>query len=97
MNGCEHLREIKKVTPSADGCEDCLKIGDSWVHLRLCEIVRSRRLLRQFAEQTRDETFSRDQSLRLSNLLKKAKNGVIATLTTCFTKRFRRFKKNRHK
>jgi hypothetical protein len=36
--GCEHLSEIKKVTPSADGCEDCLKIGSSWVHLRLCEI-----------------------------------------------------------
>ena len=37
MNGCEHLREIKPVTPSADGCEDCLKTGDGWVHLRLCE------------------------------------------------------------
>ena len=34
---CEHLSEIKKVKPSADGCEDCLKTGDSWVHLRLCE------------------------------------------------------------
>ena len=38
MNSCEHLKEIKTVTPSADGCEDCLKIGDDWVHLRLCEI-----------------------------------------------------------
>lgn len=38
MNNCEHLRQIKKVTPSADGCEDCLKIGDDWLHLRLCEI-----------------------------------------------------------
>ena len=38
MNGCEHLKEIKSVTPSADGCEDCLKTGDEWVHLRLCEI-----------------------------------------------------------
>ncbi len=37
MNGCEHLKEIKAVTPSADGCEDCLKTGDDWVHLRLCE------------------------------------------------------------
>lgn len=37
MNGCEHLREIKPVTPTADGCEDCLKIGGRWVHLRLCE------------------------------------------------------------
>jgi len=35
---CEHLAEIHEVRPSADGCEDCLKTGDSWVHLRLCEI-----------------------------------------------------------
>lgn len=33
---CTHLGEIKKVKPSADGCEDCLKIGGEWVHLRLC-------------------------------------------------------------
>ena len=33
---CTHLSEIRDVTPSADGCEDCLKIGDTWVHLRLC-------------------------------------------------------------
>ncbi len=34
---CVHLNEIKNVEPSADGCEDCLKTGDFWVHLRLCE------------------------------------------------------------
>jgi uncharacterized UBP type Zn finger protein len=34
---CEHIKEIRKVTPSADGCEDCLKIGGRWVHLRMCE------------------------------------------------------------
>lgn len=33
---CEHIKSIKKVTPSADGCEDCLRSGDSWVHLRIC-------------------------------------------------------------
>ncbi len=38
MEGCRHLKEIRNVTPSADGCEDCLKIGGSWMHLRLCEI-----------------------------------------------------------
>ena len=27
---------INDVTPSADGCEDCLRIGSWWVHLRLC-------------------------------------------------------------
>jgi uncharacterized UBP type Zn finger protein len=33
---CTHLDTIRQVTPSAQGCEDCLKTGDSWVHLRLC-------------------------------------------------------------
>jgi uncharacterized UBP type Zn finger protein len=33
---CTHVSEIRDVTPSADGCEDCLAIGDTWVHLRLC-------------------------------------------------------------
>ncbi len=35
---CTHLDQIRKVTPSADGCEECLRMGDVWVHLRLCEI-----------------------------------------------------------
>lgn len=33
---CSHLNGIKEVTPSADGCEDCLRTGDTWFHLRLC-------------------------------------------------------------
>ncbi len=33
---CAHLTQIQDVTPSAVGCEDCLKIGDTWVYLRLC-------------------------------------------------------------
>ena len=33
---CPHLETIRDVTPSARGCEDCLKTGDTWVHLRLC-------------------------------------------------------------
>ena len=33
---CTHLDQIQDVTPSANGCEDCLRIGDTWVHLRLC-------------------------------------------------------------
>lgn len=33
---CTHLDSIHKVKPSAPGCEECLKTGGSWVHLRLC-------------------------------------------------------------
>jgi uncharacterized UBP type Zn finger protein len=34
---CAHLGELRDVQPSTlDGCEDCLKIGGRWVHLREC-------------------------------------------------------------
>ena len=36
MVDCPHLADIQQVTPSADGCEDCLRIGGEWLHLRLC-------------------------------------------------------------
>ena len=34
--GCTHLDQVADVTPSSDGCEDCLRIGGQWVHLRVC-------------------------------------------------------------
>jgi len=36
MAECTHLDAIRDVSPSAAGCEDCLKVGGRWVHLRLC-------------------------------------------------------------
>ncbi|MEL6617115.1 MAG: UBP-type zinc finger domain-containing protein, partial [Bacteroidota bacterium] len=33
---CSHTDHIQEVTPSAQGCEECLKKGDRWVHLRIC-------------------------------------------------------------
>jgi hypothetical protein len=33
---CAHMKEIRDVQPSANGCEDCLKIGGTWMHLRMC-------------------------------------------------------------
>jgi Zn-finger in ubiquitin-hydrolases and other protein len=33
---CIHVQEIRDVTPSARGCEECLRTGDDWVHLRIC-------------------------------------------------------------
>src|SRR5258708_19479114 len=35
---CSHLDQVREVTASADGCEDCLRMGGSWAHLRLCMI-----------------------------------------------------------
>jgi uncharacterized UBP type Zn finger protein len=37
MDCCSHLFDIVNVSPKTlDGCEECLKLGDTWVHLRLC-------------------------------------------------------------
>ena len=34
---CTHLEHARTATPATpDGCEECLKIGSAWVHLRLC-------------------------------------------------------------
>ena len=35
-DACTHLDQIQEVTPSAGGCEDCLRGGGRWLHLRLC-------------------------------------------------------------
>lgn len=36
MSKCSHLDQIRAVTPSGKGCQECLELGDTWVHLRLC-------------------------------------------------------------
>ncbi len=34
---CSHLDEVDADSaPSSPGCEDCLRIGARWVHLRMC-------------------------------------------------------------
>ncbi len=34
---CSHLDEVTDVTPSGNGCQECLATGGHWVHLRICE------------------------------------------------------------
>ncbi len=36
MAQCTHLDQIQDVKPKTEGCEECLKSGDNWVHLRMC-------------------------------------------------------------
>jgi uncharacterized UBP type Zn finger protein len=37
MARCTHLNQVRAVAPGTpDGCEECLAIGDRWVHLRKC-------------------------------------------------------------
>ena len=36
MKHCKHLDQIQPVHPKKRACEECMKIGDTWVHLRMC-------------------------------------------------------------
>jgi uncharacterized UBP type Zn finger protein len=37
MSACSHLGQIRRVSPrTPEGCEECLRTGSDWVHLRLC-------------------------------------------------------------
>jgi uncharacterized UBP type Zn finger protein len=34
---CTHAKDhVKNPKPSSHGCEECLKTGSTWVHLRMC-------------------------------------------------------------
>src|SRR5688572_11973162 len=33
---CTHLNQVGGVVPTGDGCEECLRTGGRWVHLRMC-------------------------------------------------------------
>jgi len=33
---CTHQDQIREIGPNTQGCEECLKLGESWVHLRMC-------------------------------------------------------------
>ena len=37
---CTHLDQIavRELPPSVEGCEDCLRTGGKWLHLRICLI-----------------------------------------------------------
>ena len=33
---CTHLDSVKVTGPRAHACAECVRLGDAWVHLRLC-------------------------------------------------------------
>jgi hypothetical protein len=39
MTTCGHIDQISRLDLPAEiaGCEDCLAIGGTWVHLRMCQ------------------------------------------------------------
>ena len=38
MSVCSHLDqiELRRLPDAVDGCVDCLRTGDKWLHLRIC-------------------------------------------------------------
>ena len=33
---CQHVMNLAPIPPGSEGCEECVKMGSTWVHLRLC-------------------------------------------------------------
>jgi len=38
MQTCKHLTEAHDQHPAQHACEDCMRTGDRWLHLRVCLI-----------------------------------------------------------
>jgi uncharacterized UBP type Zn finger protein len=36
MTLCDHLAQARDLEPSRHVCDECVKTGDTWVHLRIC-------------------------------------------------------------
>ena len=36
MGICEHVKDAKDLQPSSRVCDDCVRTGDHWLHLRIC-------------------------------------------------------------
>jgi uncharacterized UBP type Zn finger protein len=38
VTACSHVDEVqlRELPAEVDGCEDCLRIGGEWLHLRIC-------------------------------------------------------------
>ncbi len=34
---CSHLEMITDVEPEIHACQECMEMGDTWVHLRMCK------------------------------------------------------------
>ncbi len=49
MKRCTHTDQIHDVQPSAQGCEECLQMGDSWVPQGVSRL-RAYRMLRFIKE-----------------------------------------------
>ena len=78
---CTHLDTIRTVTPSALGCEECLKTGDAWFHLRICRTCGHVGCCDQSPEPARDQAFSLRPAIRSlrATIRRKAGDGAMST------------------
>ena len=37
FGSCDHIRAVELKEPKVYECEECVKTGDQWVHLRTCQ------------------------------------------------------------
>jgi uncharacterized UBP type Zn finger protein len=33
---CSHVGDVRTVNPRTSHCEDCVRTGETWIHLRMC-------------------------------------------------------------
>jgi hypothetical protein len=38
IDDCQHFHAYPPRTGNSPGCEACLRMGDTWVHLRVCSV-----------------------------------------------------------
>ncbi len=37
QKNCDHLENFERIEPISYQCDECVKTGDRWVHLRTCQ------------------------------------------------------------
>ncbi len=74
---CIHINAIRNVIPSALGCEECLKIGSPWVHLRSMPDLWACRLLRRFCRTATPRSTSTRPAIRSSKAMTHPKAGDV--------------------
>jgi hypothetical protein len=64
MSSCTHLDTVTvlELPESVEGCEDCLREGGVWLHLRICFGMWACWLLRRLAEPARDRPLSLERA-----------------------------------
>src|SRR5450631_2148346 len=72
--GCTHIADIHSVTPSALGCEECLKSGSEWLHLRICAPAVTSAAVTTLRTNTRPNIFT-PPSIRSSRAMIRRRGG----------------------